>query len=156
MILENSGGLSARLPEPGESLRGRMVLRPAPDAASRWLILAPAESRLRLNGERLGTGISLLQERDELLLPGCAPAYFSTEEVAAVAPLPDLARPVVCPRCRQEIATGSPAVCCPGCGVWHHQSPDSGCWNYSPTCAQCVQPTSLAFDHRWRPEEVGL
>ena len=58
--------------------------------------------------------------------------YVSLLE-AGVEPLPAVSHDVHCPRCRQPIATGTPAVRCPGSEVWHHGVNEPSCWSYAPT-----------------------
>jgi hypothetical protein len=125
------------------------LLRSQSDGRESWVLTGAA----RVNGMPLLTGIRVLRDRDELEIGGLC-AFFSTETLALVEPLPHGDTPVFCPRCKQEIAKQSAAVQCPQCRVWHHQSDDLPCWTYSERCALCDQPTDLSADYRWTPEEL--
>jgi hypothetical protein len=114
--------------------------------------VAPSGTPLMVNGLPLRAGLRTLQDRDELRVPGLGPLYFSTERIARIEPLPTEPDALSCPRCRDRIAAGSPAVRCPGCGLWHHQTEDRPCWTYAETCALCPQPTAADAGYRWTPE----
>ena len=45
---------------------------------------------------------------------------------------------------------GTPAVQCPACGRWFHQSAELPCWTYSDHCL-CPQPTALDCGYQWTP-----
>ncbi len=122
------------------------------DAQDAWTLLT-ASRDLRLNGAPVRAGIAVLEDRDEIRLPSLA-AWFSTETPARVEPFPDSIARGVCPRCKQTIAAGSPAVRCPGCHLWHHQSEELPCWTYAPTCAGCAHETALDAGLRWSPEDL--
>jgi len=96
----------------------------------------------------------VLEDKDEIRTAGAGSLIFSTERRACVEPFPGMDRPAMCPRCGTEIEVNTPAVRCPGCGVWHHQNIDNElpCWTYAETCATCDQPTDLGTDFRWTPE----
>jgi hypothetical protein len=117
-----------------------------------WHLLTDATVLVVVNGLRVRTGLVTLRDRDELRVNGQAPWYFSTERLARIEPLPSLREPPACARCRQPMATGDPAVRCPRCGLWHHQSPALPCWSYAVTCAHCPQPTPESTGFRWVPE----
>jgi len=123
----------------------------AGDAGEHWLLLAPPRE-VWINGQELGVGARVLRDRDEIHRRGAAPMFFSTEVLAQVAAFPGFARPAHCPRCRQVIEAGAPAVQCPGCRMWHHQSANCECWTYGPTCAVCEQSSALDTGYRWQPE----
>ena len=112
-----------------------------------WIALAT--SALRLNGERVVAGLAVLRDCDLLSVDGVR-VFFSSERRATVVPF-DGAEAVTCARCRSAIGDGSPAVRCPACDVWHHQS-DLACWTYADRCALCDQPTALDAGFRWTPE----
>ena len=122
-----------------------------PDA---WVLLCEADSRVHINGEPVSAGVVVLADRDELRIPGQSPRYFSTETTARVEPFPESPLGGCCPRCRQTIECGTPAVRCPSCGLWHHASGDLPCWTYAPACAACAQDTSPDAGFRWTPEEL--
>lgn len=116
-----------------------------------WALLLHAEARVLHNGQPVSAGLRLLAHRDALALEGQEPLFFSTEEAASVEPLagPDQ---VVCPRCRDAVAPGEPAVRCPACGVVHHETGERNCWTYAAACALCPQPTALDAGLQWTPE----
>jgi hypothetical protein len=119
----------------------------------RWLLVAGARHNARVNGLAVLTGARVLTDRDELALPGHPPMFFSAEAVPAIEPFPGTAQPIFCPRCKQAIEIPMPAVRCPQCRVWHHQSDDLPCWTYGSHCALCAQVTNLDAGLRWLPEE---
>jgi len=128
-----------------------MLLRRATAEHDVWVLLAAPS--VHVNGARLLTGIRVLHDRDELRA-GDRRSFFSTESLAEVVAFPGGERPVFCPRCKLEIAPTSPAVRCPQCRVWHHQSEEFPCWTYGERCAMCDQPTALDAGFRWSPEEL--
>lgn len=133
---------------------GRLLLRRSAGEERRgWLLLAPFRLRLWVNGDLLGAGLRLLRDKDELRCAGSPPVYFSTEVPATIGVFPDTPRPARCPRCRQTLTPGRPAVRCPSCETWHHEEPGCNCWTHTPACALCGHGTSLDTDYRWRPEE---
>jgi hypothetical protein len=121
-----------------------------------WAVLCPPHSALRVNGELVPLGLTVLSDRDEISLPGQPVRFFSTETVAQVEPFPHDTASGCCPRCKLPIGAGSPAVRCPSCGLWHHSSAEDEmpCWGYAPTCAGCSQPTALDAGFRWTPEDL--
>ena len=119
-----------------------------------WVLFGSAAGRLRVNGQSLLAGISVLHDRDEILIDGRIRFYFSTEETAKVEPFPACDGPVFCARCRQAISPATPAVRCPSCGHWCEQSEEKPCWIYGPTCPMCEQPTASDTGLRWIPDEL--
>jgi hypothetical protein len=117
------------------------------DGQETWVLVGAAQ----VNGMPLLTGIRVLRDRDELQVGGLR-AFFSAEALAAVRPSPAQGERIFCPRCKQEIEKLSPAVRCPQCRVWHHQTAELPCWTYSERCASCNQPTDLNAGYRWTPE----
>ena len=116
-----------------------------------WVLFASRDSKARVNG-LLIPGIHALRDRDEIRV--CGQTYvFSTERLAAVEEYDGSTR-AFCPRCRQEIKKGTPAVQCPGCGIWHHEDVQLNCWTYADHCAMCPQRTPLTDIYQWTPEAV--
>ena len=73
-----------------------------------WVLIAPPFA-MRVNGQPLALGIRVLRDKDEIIeREENAPLFFSTERLAAVEPFSGDA-PVVCARCRNEIAPGADA-----------------------------------------------
>lgn len=137
------------------------LLRRGSAAGQPWILLAGSRCGVRVNGVPLVLGMQVLGHRDEILLPVAAAdepcrCYFSTERLAGVEPFPAADGPATCPRCKQPIDQGDPAVRCPStsCGVWHHQSEKWPCWTYSEHCALCDTPTALESGYRWTPEDL--
>jgi hypothetical protein len=124
-----------------------VVAARAPEG-TRWVVVGPPT--LRVNGDALVAGIKALADGDEICIDGVR-AFFSAETLARVVPFPGSDRPVECPRCTEEIASGSPAVACPNCGLWHHQLPGHECWTYTVRCAACSQTTALDAGYRFDP-----
>jgi len=126
-----------------------------PDAAGgapSWTLLGGRQAGLRVNGQPLTLGIRSLRDRDEISLAGQR-CFFSNEELARVVPFPGIAQTVFCPRCKQKMEAGDPAVSCPHCRAWHHQSEKFPCWTYEPTCALCrLQSSALDAGYAWTPD----
>jgi hypothetical protein len=148
---------AASLPATTETQSGAQVarlLRVGAEGAQAWALIAPAGSNIRVNGRRVTAGLRALADRDEIRA-GERRFFFSAESIAEVVPFPGALRPIFCGRCRLPIATGDPAVCCPGCGIWHHQGgPEKRlCWTYAPACSCCDFQTHLSAELKWVPEE---
>jgi hypothetical protein len=118
-----------------------------------WTLLSGHDAPVRVNGERVVSGLRSLRDRDEIRI-GSSRMFFSLETLACVDDFPGADSPLFCPRCRQQIQEGNEAVRCPRCGVWHHQSSELPCWTYSATCALCDQPSSFDAGFHWTPEEL--
>ena len=142
-----------RLPLGSEGADSRVLLVRMQEARE-WVLLSGPKCRVRVNGFTICSGIRVLSDRDEIRIDGFGAFFFSTERLAVIEPLPKTERPVFCPRCKQEIREETPAVQCPQCKVWHHQSPELPCWTYAPTCALDDQATDLDADYRWTPTEL--
>lgn len=120
-----------------------------------WSLLVPPAVPVLVNGTASPLGLVVLADRDEIFVPGSRPVFFSTETLAAIVPFPAGVPRGFCPRCRQPLEPGTPAVKCPDCGLWHHQSEDAlPCWTYGDRCAACARPTPLDAGFSWTPEEV--
>lgn len=118
-----------------------------------WALLCPPSSDARVNGERVPLGLAILADRDELRITGHPVRFFSTETLAHVEVFPEGAGGF-CPRCKQEITSGSVVVRCPGCGLCHHASDELPCWTYAGTCAGCTQDTAMDAGFTWTPENL--
>ena len=127
------------------------LLRRSTSQRDVWVLVGPP--CVRVNGDPLDTGIRVLRDRDELRA-ATSRIFFSVESLPVIEPFPGSAQPTFCPRCKLEIAPGSPAVCCPQCSVWHHQSDELPCWTYAECCTLCDQPTPLDAGFRWTPEDL--
>jgi hypothetical protein len=132
-----------------ENAAAPLRLQPAGNGA--WVLLARPMSGVRVNGRPVVAGIRALRDRDEIVSRGVR-SFFSTETLAQAEPFPGGEAPTFCPRCKLEIDKGSPAVRCPACRSWYHQSGEFGCWLYSPTCQLCPQATPLDAGFVWEPE----
>lgn len=119
-----------------------------------WALVVHAGAPARLNGNAIPWGLAVLADRDEIALSGTGTLWYSTEILARVAEAPEVPeRALHCPRCARPIAPGAPAVRCPGCGVWHHESEDSRCFSYHDApCTACGVHTPLDGGFRWSPE----
>ncbi len=145
-------------PTPQEAI----ITHPRAPERGRWVLLAAADARVRVNGRRLLLGVHVLRDKDEIRVGGSGPRFFSTEQLARVGRFQAGGSPTMCPRCCQEIVDGSPVVRCPGCGMIHHQiEGELPCWTgYDDdgfgTCARCDHPVSLDDQaaYRWTPEAL--
>jgi len=116
-----------------------------------WAVVAAPGTPVRVNGRPPLAGVCALCDRDEIRVGG-AQYFFSTESLALVEPFPAQERVVYCARCRQPIETGSPAVRCPHCATWYHQSASLPCYTYAEKCTICGRPSALDADFTWAPE----
>jgi hypothetical protein len=132
---------------------GLVLRRQGPDGES-WLLLAGPSCNVRVNGLPVALGARVLGDKDEVLVGGAGRLFFSTERLVRVEEFPGVEGGGSCPRCKQAISPQCPAVRCPQCGVWHHQSDELPCWTYSPRCALCDHPTELTAGFRWTPEGI--
>lgn len=119
-----------------------------------WVLVAGQGSDISINGLPLFLGIRILGDRDEIRWNPNGFLFFSTEELAAVVHLPQIDRKISCPRCKQEIEPGTPAVLCPSCKIYYHQSEQLPCYTYSKNCATCDRETRLGSEYEWIPEEM--
>ncbi len=156
--------LSTLPPRPVAADRGAGVEAGSPRLVSGgdavgWAVLAGAAHGVRINGRALSGGLRLLEDRDEIRLPGVGAYYFSTASLPRVTVLPNLDTPLSCPRCKLPLAEGDAVVRCPGCSVVLHEGPtaageDRRCWSYASTCAMCSQSTAEDAGFRWTPEDI--
>ena len=130
-----------------------VLLRQLPGKPGAWAIVTRDPASVRINGAPLPLGIAVLADRDEIRIDNRA-LWFSTETRPSIEPFPESSPRGMCPRCKQPIAPGSPAVRCPACGLWHHESDEWPCWSYAQTCAVCNHPTALDAPWRWSPEDL--
>jgi hypothetical protein len=143
--------VARRAPAPDRSRASAcLVGRRTGSGQERWVLFS-RDARLQINGEPVWLGLRVLRDRDEIRLVSGERLYFSSERLAEVVPLPAPPRPVHCARCRKPIEAGEPAVLCPQCQTWHHQSDALPCWTYGERCALCPQPTSLSAGLHWSP-----
>jgi len=115
----------------------------------RWVVLAGRRSGVRVNGAEVTAGVRSLRDRDAIEAGGEL-YFFTTERLPEVEPLPSQSTPVVCGRCRTVMEPGSPAVCCPQCGVWHHATAVLPCWASLAKCSLCSGSTA-GVDYAWTP-----
>jgi hypothetical protein len=153
---DDDGGRWVAAPLPSDEIHlatgdGAAIHRSSGSEGERWVLIGSAT--VSVNALPLLVGLHVLRDRDEIRL-GEMRVFFSTETLAAVAACPAAPEPLKCPRCTQTIDTGAPAVRCPQCGVWHHQSERLPCWTYVDTCQLCDQTTALDGTYRWTPEDL--
>lgn len=134
------------------ALDASLLVRRVGGRADEWALVSPAHKDTRVNGVRVMTGLTILTDRDEIRPAGGPTWFFSTETQARVEPFPGSEARGFCPRCKLRIAEGTPAVHCPGCGLWYHQCDEFPCWTYASQCSACPQPTELGAGCRWTPE----
>ena len=135
----------------------RVVLQRVDDpSGTLWVVVARREAQPLINGVPSRLGLTVLDDRDEIRVPGVPPMFFSTEVLPTVQPLPEAATLGHCPRCQQTLVAGHAAVRCPQCGLWHHETVDLPCWTYQPRCANpaCPQATALDAGFSWTPETL--
>ncbi len=155
--LDNDG--PSRVPELLSARGAPLGLRRVEDPArhgggAAWTLIVGRGAHVLINGSPASLGLVALLDRDELRLARGGPLFFSTETLAQVSPFPASGSRGFCPRCKQPIDAGTPAVRCPGCGLWHHASDDLPCWTYGAQCSACPQETAVDAGFRWTPEEL--
>jgi hypothetical protein len=130
------------------------IRRLTDSSSAQWALVAAPGARVSVNGMPAHLGLAVLADRDEIRIPGDPPFFFSTEVLAHVEPFPEADAHGLCPRCKKSISTGCPAVRCPNCGLWYHQSDADclPCWTYATHCAACSHATALDNGFRWSPE----
>ena len=119
-----------------------------------WLLITAANRNVRVNGTRV-LGLRRLHDRDEIRVPRGGRFFFTTERLAHAAPFPGAEHDILCPRCKKPVNKGDPAVRCPTCDLWHHESDAEGataCWTFADRCAGCDHPTELPASFRWTPD----
>ena len=148
------GGEPQQVPDLATTRHSSVALRRLDDQpAALWALVARHDAQVRINGTPARLGLTILADRDEIRTADRPPLFFSTETLAQVELFPPSGTRGFCPRCKQHIDPGTPAVHCPQCGLWHHASDDLPCWTYGPHCALCPQPTNLDAGFAWTPEE---
>lgn len=132
---------------------GPLLMRTAAagTARDRWVLVAAARDRVRVNGLPVTDGIRVLDDRDEIVIRDRR-MFLSMERIAGVEPFPGIGRVADCARCGKVLLVGQPAVRCPGCGVWHHEAEPLRCWTHAATCRHCSTPTALGGGLRWLPD----
>ena len=126
-------------------------------ARAAWILMVAPERTVRINGAPMPAGIRVLQDRDHVQLHERSIAvslFYSSELIPRPDVFPGTAQPCFCPRCKQAIEANTPAVRCPGCAVWYHQSDEYPCWTYSASCALCPQKTDLEAGFAFSPEDL--
>jgi len=136
-----------------DCLEGELLTRIMRETTEDWLLLTPPGARLWVNGQEEFLGVCVLADRDEIRLQHGQRLYFSTERLTQVTSFPGSDHEALCGRCRQPIRKGTPAVLCPNCGAWSHQTEELPCWRYegSSHCPLCDQSNAVEVDFRWSP-----
>ncbi|MBM4093116.1 MAG: hypothetical protein FJ276_27460 [Planctomycetes bacterium] len=77
--------------------------------------------------------------------------HIGSHAANLLARLPDLGHVTL----EDPLISGAPAVCCPICRAWHHQTDERPCWTYSDFCAACpAQRTALDGRLSRTPEDL--
>jgi hypothetical protein len=118
-----------------------------------WALMTRQSAAVRVNGRAPSAGLYVLSDRDEIRMSDGELFFFSTETLPVVEEFSGVGRAMFCARCRQQIEAGSPAVRCPNCGVWHHQTAELPCWTYAAACTYCECETALEASFKWAPSE---
>ena len=143
---------SVRCVGPTEGLLSVVPLRN--QVRVRYLLMADPRC-IRING-RMFAGVRVLRELDEIGGFGGCPLFFSDEEPGRVVQRDPEGAVAECPICGDEVA--GPAVRCPRCGIWHHESPERPCWSSRELCSTfgCPQSTHLNAAERWTPLDMKM
>ena len=137
----------------GETVSGAVLLKSVHAGSETWVLVTGAES-VSVNGRRVALGMRVVKDLDKISVEGVGTYFFSTESLASVKAFPGSEQKIFCPRCRQDITAEVPAVQCPQCGVWYHQTEELPCWTYSERCALCPQTTAMEAGYKWTPEDL--
>jgi hypothetical protein len=146
--------LAAEAPVAASSGASARLIRTDAGGMPAWALITARDSGVRVNSRNVAAGMCILSDRDEIRTGDGTQYYFSTETLASVVEFPGAERPVYCGRCREPIAAGAPAVCCPRCGIWFNESAELPCWTYTDKCPFCGFPTALDAGFSWSPEEI--
>jgi hypothetical protein len=140
------------IPDVGLALDGLRFVRFGSDNERGAAVLLPVGAAARVNGRPVLGGLRVLEHKDEVI-HGRSRFFYSAESAPVLVAFrrAEGARSPTCPLCRGPVRDGDPAVQCPGCGRWFHQSAKP-CWTYAPTCRFCNHPTALDGAAGWRPE----
>ncbi len=130
------------------------LLKTKIDSQDNWILVAGNGSETSINGIPLALGICSLRDRDEIRWSPDGFVFFSLEELAAVVDFPQNDRKIICPRCKQEIKPGTPAVLCPSCKIYYHQSEQFPCYTYAENCGTCTRKSNLDSGYEWTPEQM--
>jgi len=136
-------------PPAGASPAARFLrLAPAGDAPEADVLVAPPESRARVNGRPVIGGLKVLHGRCAVRVGGMDFVYCDEDPVRVETFVPG-EDPTFCPRC-SGLVEGGDAVRC-RCGTWYHQSAEKPCFTYGETCVICNCRTALD-EEAWTPE----
>ena len=142
-------------PEPGSA--NTVTIRAsnlAGNSTTLWCLYCARPGAVRVSSVPVLTTLSVLRHKDMVTMPGGGHFYFSSENLAQIVPFPGSAQPTICPRCRRPIEAGTPAVQCPRCRIWYHQTDDYQCYSYADSCAGCQGRTTLEPTFQWVPGQV--
>ncbi len=148
-----------RLPDGGGGRKeapsfGVGLFRCRQEGHERWILLGGGGRTVWINGLPLTGGIRVLEDRDEIRIDETGSLFFSSEVRAVIEPFPGGDDPVHCARCKSAIEQGTPAVRCPACEIFHHESEERPCWRYRDFCSTCDQITDLDAGFRFTPEDL--
>jgi hypothetical protein len=115
-----------------------------------YVLLVKDGAPVRLNGQQ-PLSVSLLQDRDEIML-GSVYAYYTTEVLAEIVPFAGAHETIFCARCKSALAEEGPAVQCPACSLWYHETEAQPCWSYAQTCV-CSHPSTVET-FVWWPQPI--
>jgi hypothetical protein len=137
------------------------VVRADAAAGPAWVLTAGAKADVQVNGRRMAGRLRVLTDGDDIWIgafwQGSQRFVFAADSPPFVVTyygadfMTDAGEQPPCARCGRRIGMGTPAVECPTCHAWHHESPDARCWTRSTTCSSCQQATDLSAPFRWRP-----
>lgn len=127
-----------------------------PASGGAVLVLPPDTTSVFVNGVK-PLGVTMLTDRDELLLDG-AQLWFGERAPLAAAPFPPDRGPATCGVCSEAIGPGDAAITCDGCRTAHHagafaaaERGSRDCFVYrGSTCAGCGR---AGEDDSWLPED---
>ncbi len=136
----------------GDDSRGGVLLTRA--SQDEWVLMTGKARRAWVNGVPATLGIRVLDHQDRITIDGVGTTFLSTETLPCIESFPEDIGPRQCPRCRLAVEVGRPAVLCPGCAIWYHESEEFPCFTCTSTCVFCPQETALDTGFRWIPEAL--
>jgi hypothetical protein len=129
------------------------LIMPSP---SGFVLLVRAGAPVRVNGRDVGlrTTVTRLEHMDLINVGPRVCLFFSTESLAEIVPFPGIeGGACICARCKTPIAVGEPAISCPRCRAWSHESAKLPCFRYpgSHTCPACPHPNAAGAGYQFNP-----
>lgn len=132
--------------------RGGPAIVPRADSFPVRYTLVARPQTIRINGHPF-LGIGELRHQDEILFSNRLLFFSDQGPVRVALELPE-GISGTCPVCGDSLI--APAVRCPQCGTWHHESAALPCWSSLEKCSSCEQPTRMTDEQLWTPLHLEM